>query len=261
MATALWFIIHQHEAVLLTVDNQLPQERDISALSANFTRQFSLGEHEGSLYYCAALDPSFEIPASFKIVPLKQTLALLHPDYYRIAVKAYSVLHWDNNHQACGRCGQATIYQPPGFERVCSACQLSFFPRISPSIIVLIHDGDRLVMARGPHFPPSAYGLVAGFVEAGESLEEAAHREVFEEVGLRVKNLRYFASQPWPFPDSLMVGFFAEYASGDIVIDKTEIEAAGWYRYDQLPGRPSTSISIASKLLDHFVATRRDHAI
>ena len=109
-------------------------------------------------------------------------------------------------------------------------------------------------MARGPHFLPGVYALIAGFVESGESLEETVHREVLEEVGIYVKNLSYYGSQPWPFPDSLMIAFKADYASGDIAIDRKEIEEAGWYRYDNLPGRPSTSASISSKLLDDYVS-------
>lgn len=108
-------------------------------------------------------------------------------------------------------------------------------------------------MARSPHFLPGIYGLIAGFVETGESIEETVHREVAEEVGIKIKNLSYFGSQPWPFPDSLMIAFMAEYESGEIIIDKNEIEEAGWYRYDDLPGRPSMSFSIASTMLDNFI--------
>jgi NAD+ diphosphatase len=118
---------------------------------------------------------------------------------------------------------------------------------------VLIKKGEHLLMARGSHFPPGIYGLIAGFVETGENLEEAIRREVKEEVGIEIKNPSYFGSQAWPFPDSLMIAFLVEYASGDIQIDKDEIEEAGWYRYDNLPGLPSMKISIASKLLESFV--------
>jgi NAD+ diphosphatase len=116
-------------------------------------------------------------------------------------------------------------------------------------------------MARSPHFIPGAYGLIAGFIEVGESIEEAVHREVKEEVSINIKNLRYFGSQPWPFPDSLMIGFIADYASGEINIDHEEIEAAGWYKFDNLPGRPSTRISIASQLIEHFVAEQRQKSL
>ena len=108
-------------------------------------------------------------------------------------------------------------------------------------------------MASSPHYAPGVYGLIAGFIEAGESAEDALHREVFEEVGIKVQNPVYFGSQPWPFPDSLMLAYTAEYASGDIVICENEIKEAGWYRYDKLPGLPSSRVSIAFKLLDHFI--------
>ena len=108
-------------------------------------------------------------------------------------------------------------------------------------------------MARSPHFPPGVYGLIAGFVDVGENIEEAVHREVKEEVGLQIKNLLYYGSQPWPFPDSLMLAFTADYASGEIVMDQDEIEDAGWYRHDNLPGLPSVALSIAMKLIDDFV--------
>src|SRR5690606_2224103 len=121
------------------------------------------------------------------------------------------------------------------FERTCPTCHLAAYPRISPSIIVRIHKGDQILMARSPHFAPGIYGLIAGFVESGETLEETIHREVMEEVGIKVKNIRYFDSQPWPFPDSLMIGFTAEHASGDIQVDHHEIEHADWYGKDNIP--------------------------
>ena len=120
-------------------------------------------------------------------------------------------------------------------------------------MIVLIHQDDHLLMARSAHFPPGVYGLIAGFVEAGESIEEAVHREVKEEVGLTIKSLVYCGSQPWPFPDSLMMAFTADYEAGEITMDQVEIEDAGWYKYDKLPGLPSMALSIAMKLIDDFV--------
>jgi len=247
-----WLIIQNNELVLLK-NNTPPAALDVTQLTAAFINQYPLGEIRGRKYFCAEINSDLNIQDSFNVLPLRGALSLLDKDNYGMAVKAYSVIHWDKTHQFCGCCGAKTIHQGNGFERSCPICLLSFFPRISPSIIVLIKNNDHVLMARSPHFPAGIYGLIAGFVEAGESLEEAVHREVKEEVGLEIKNLSYFGSQPWPFPDSLMVAFMAEYSSGDIVMDKNEIEDAAWYKYDNLPGRPSTKISIAAKLLDYFV--------
>jgi NAD+ diphosphatase len=183
---------------------------------------------------------------------------LLDKTWYGTIIRAFSIINWDKNHQFCGRCAHPTKQENERFERVCTHCGLIHYPRISPSIIVLIRRDDHLLMARSPHFSPGIFGLIAGFVEPGENLEQAVKREVKEEVNLEIKNLSYFMSQAWPFPDSLMVGFFADYVSGDIRIDPLEIETAGWYRYDQLPELPSIRISISRQLIDHFVKEQQE---
>ncbi len=183
---------------------------------------------------------------------IREALHLINQHEFSALTRGFSLIRWDKSHQFCGRCAKQTILSGQAFERHCVDCQVNYYPRISPAIIVLIHHGDKILMARSGHFPPGVYGLIAGFVEAGETLEETVHREVLEEVGIKIKNLSYYGSQPWPFPDSLMIGFIAEYESGDIVIDHNELEDAGWYQYNQLPGLPSSSMSIAFKMLDQF---------
>jgi NAD+ diphosphatase len=134
----------------------------------------------------------------------------------------------------------------------CPNCGLLHFPRLAPAIIVAIERGDRLLMARSRRFTTGMYSVLAGFVEPGESLEETVAREVKEEVGISLKDIKYFGSQPWPFPHSLMIGFTATYASGEIVMDDSEIEDAGWFTVDSLPPLPG-KISIARKLIDGFI--------
>ena len=133
------------------------------------------------------------------------------------------------------------------------ACKLSVYPRISPAVIVLVERGDEILLARSPHFVPGVYSTLAGFVEPGETLEGTVRREIHEEVGVHVDNICYFGSQPWPFPNSLMIGFRADYASGDLTIDGVEIEAAGWFRRDNLPKLPF-KVSIARSLIEAFLA-------
>ena len=257
MSLSIWFIVQNDGLLLLKNDNILPNDIDIKPMVPSFLRQLNLGAHHHINYYCAEISPEVAIPDVFHVIPLRQALSIFHCDMYGMAVKAYSVINWDKNHQFCSRCGCVTEHQAKVFERLCTSCRLAFYPRISPSIIVLIKRDDHLLMARSPHFSPGVYGLIAGFVDVGESAEDAVHREVFEEVGLKIKNLSYFGSQQWPFPDSLMIAFTADYASGEIVIDNIEIEAAGWYKYDNLPGLPSVAISIGSRLINEFVLTNR----
>lgn len=249
----VWLIFH-HSHLLIIPDSShlIPATDDITSIRDKFIREHHLGTIGDICFNCAEL-LNDDILQEHQLIPMRKALEILGDDWYTIAAKAYSIINWDRNHQFCGRCGNETQHSAGTYERTCTNCDLHFYPRISPSIIVLIHKGDEILMARGYHFPPGIYGLIAGFVEAGESVEETIHRETLEETGIKIKNLQYFQSQAWPFPDSLMLGFFAEYDSGEINIDNDEIEDAGWYRYDRLPGRPSTSVSIASKLLDEFI--------
>jgi NAD+ diphosphatase len=240
---------------LLNVSKDLSYVRH--ELKSRFVRSHKLGVFNAVPVFCAELPANFALPQPLENVPLRNALHRLGENWYGMLTKAFSIINWDRNHQYCGRCGNLTVQHTVNFERTCEHCKLNFYPRISPSIIALIHRDDEILMARGHQFQPGIYGLIAGFVEAGESLEDAIHREIHEETALRVRNLRYFGSQAWPFPDSLMVGFFAEYASGTLKIDNVEIEDAGWYRFDALPGRPSTNISISSRMLDHYIAEHR----
>jgi len=248
-----WFIF-QHDLLLL-IDHQIPTKAGLLDLKAHFTRQIPLGTFNGFSCYCANLHQDAPLAINMAFLPLRKAVEQLGTDWYGVITKAYSIINWDRNHAFCGRCSNTTtVHLAERFERICHVCGLAFYPRISPSVIVLIKKDHQLLMARSPHFAPGVYGLIAGFVEVGESVEEAIHREVHEEVHIQINNLRYFGSQPWPFPDSLMLGFTADYASGDIQIDGKEIEEAGWYRFDQLPGLPSTRLSIAQRLIDHFIA-------
>ena len=238
-------ILHHDDAIFVGLDNMI-SDKDLSF-------HHLIGEVDGRLVYCAEWVVDQLLPPAFIALPIKKALERLPSEWYPIIARAIAIIQWDKNHRFCGSCGTPTERVLDQFEKRCPACQLTFYPRISPSVIVLIENGDSLLMARSPHYLPGVYGLIAGFVEAGESLEEAVHREVKEEVGITIKDLRYVSSQSWPFPDSLMAAFRAHYDSGELKIDHKELEAAGWYRYDNLPGQPSTSISIAKKLIDQFV--------
>lgn len=185
--------------------------------------------------------------------PLRALLMQVDEDTGALAGRAAQILHWDETHRFCGRCGAPTERSTTERARVCPSCQLSAYPRVSPAVIVLVRRGERALLARAGNFPRPFFSTLAGFVEAGETLEEAVSREIREEVGVEVENVRYFGSQPWPFPHSLMVGFTAEHAHGEIRVDGVEIAEAAFFAPDALPPLPPR-ISIARRLIDAWLA-------
>ncbi len=165
-------------------------------------------------------------------------LARLPESHFGLLSTALQVGHWFRNHRFCGRCGSAAYALEHEFAMACPSCGHRNYPRISPCIITLVTHGDELLLARSPRFPPGRYSTLAGFIEPGESAEEAVRREIFEEVGLTVGRVGYFKSQAWPFPHALMLGFFAEAASRRIRIDGEEIVDAAWFTPRHLPQLP-----------------------
>jgi len=186
---------------------------------------------------------------------LRSQAGLISEAWFLLAGRALQIAQWFYDHRFCGRCGKPTETDSIDRAHVCKPCNLRFYPRISPCMIVLVTRGDELLLAHHARATRPVYTTLAGFVEAGERVEDAVHREVMEEVGVSLGALQYFTSQPWPFPSQLMLGFFAEYKAGDIVIDNVEIVDAKWFRYDNLPTTPSTN-SVAGQLIEHYVQRR-----
>lgn len=211
-----------------------------------------VGELHGLPCYAADLAAWPEIPGSAP-TSLRAIFQLAGPELFMLAGRATQLLDWQANHRFCGKCGTPTSMKQGEMAMQCPACGLLVYPRISPAVMVLVRDGEKLLLARGPQFKPGVYSALAGFVEPGETLEQCAVREVREEVGIEIANLRYFASQPWPFPNSLMLAFFADYAGGTIVPQPGEIEAADWFSPDALPILPDP-VSISRRLIDAALA-------
>ena len=176
-------------------------------------------------------------------------------DIYKKLGYAAQISTWAREHRFCGSCGQAMQQVPGERAMYCPFCDLRHYPRISPSMIVLVTRGDEVLLARSPRFVTGIYSTLAGFAEPGESVEECVRREVMEEVQVKVKNIRYLGSQSWPFPHSMMLGFHAEYDGGEIVPQADEIEDAQWFNINALPPLPA-SRSIARYLIDSYVASR-----
>jgi NAD+ diphosphatase len=181
---------------------------------------------------------------------------VLDDAHFSLAGRALQLVDWDRTHRFCGRCGTPTEAKAEERVRVCPACKLAVYPRIAPAVMALIRRGRELLLGRSHHFPPGMYSALAGFVGPGETLEQCVEREVGEEVGISVSRIRYFASQPWPFPHSLMIAFVCDWASGEISPQPEEIEAAAWFDVLHLPKLPSR-ISIARRLIDAVAGEMR----
>jgi NAD+ diphosphatase len=179
-----------------------------------------------------------ESPPGFRRAPLRAAMMQFGEPLMGVAGRAAQILEWDRAHRYCGVCGTPTDAQAAERARKCPRCGHSAYPRLSPAMMVLVWRPGQVLLARSPHYVPGVYSALAGFVEAGESLEQCVHREVAEEVGVRVRDLRYYGSQSWPFPHSLMVAYTAQWVSGEIVKQPDEIEDANWYALDALPKIP-----------------------
>ena len=252
-ATVYWLLFRGNK-ILTIKDNvqfTLP-DLELHQLSEKLVRRQYLGQVEGRTCYVAELSPDTVVSEAITLNNLRRLLGQIPEDLFFLAGKASQILHWDRTHQFCGQCGAQTENKIDERAKLCPSCGLVNYPRISPAIIVAIIRGQEILLAKGSRFQAGFYSVLAGFVEPGETFEECVQREVREEVGLEVKNINYFGSQPWPFPDSLMVGFTADYASGDITIDNNEILDAGWFKVEQLPLIPGNG-SIARRLIDWFV--------
>lgn len=185
------------------------------------------------------------------LVPVRSLLRANPELVLQTVGKANQLVEWYKQHQYCGKCGQKT--SPRSTERAleCIRCDRHYFPRINPCVIVLVTRGEEVLLAKSARFNSDFYSCLAGFIEVGETPEQTVEREVFEEVGLRVRNVRYIFSQSWPFPSQLMLGFIAEYKSGELVLQADEIAEAAWYELGQLPNTPSAAVSVAGRLIEH----------
>jgi len=236
---------------------RLPLLKSHDGLYEQVLRKLYLGRLGGVDCFAAELGPGAAAPAGMAWEGLRPLFSVLDDDHFALAGRALQLLEWDRNHQFCGRCATPTEPKRDERVRVCPACKLAAYPRVAPAVMALVKRESRILLARSPHFPPGMYSALAGFVEPGESLEQCLAREVAEEVGVRVGRSRYFASQPWPFPHSLMIAFVCEWQSGELQPRAGEIDDAQWFEVLQLPRLPS-KISIARRLIDAVVGEMTD---
>lgn len=252
--TALWMLVRRDRVLLREGDAGLAGPEQAARLASAGAAHF-IGMLDGRQLWAAGVADAAEVDEGWRFSDLFSFHALAGDERWLAAGRAVQIVEWERTHRFCGRCAAPTA--PVEGERAmrCRKCGLLAFPRLSPAVIVLIHRGDEVLLARSHRFPEGMYSALAGFVEPGETVEGALIREVGEEVGVRVRDLEYRGSQPWPFPNSLMLGFFAEYAGGEIVPEAAEIADAAWFPVDALPTIPGP-ISIANRLITAWVARR-----
>ncbi|MEM7274913.1 MAG: NAD(+) diphosphatase [Actinomycetota bacterium] len=250
-----WFLFDDRRRLLL-IDGEIPASVD-APLAAD--DPLVLGHDQRGPAWTARVDQAAVVgaPDAALFVDLRQAFDVLAEEDWLLAGRASQILTWDADHGFCGRCGAETVRHPGERARACPACDLLSFPRLTPAVITLVEREDgQALLAWGRQFPGRFFSALAGFVEPGENLEDTVAREVREESGVEVTNVRYFGSQPWPFPHSLMIGFNADYAGGELRIQESEIVEAGWFRHDELPPVPRGRMSIAGWLIEDWVARR-----
>ena len=248
-----WYFLSVDGQMVCAAEHGVPRpvsRDDLRWMDMDLGDEHFLGIYRGRS--CFALEGKGQILEGYAADNLFSWLGRVEPPLFYLAGRAQQVIDWHNSHRFCGRCGTATADHDADRAKVCPECSLVCYPRIAPSIIVLGTREDEMLLARNANWPNGMFSTLAGFVEVGESIEQTVHREVAEEVGIQLGGLRYLGSQSWPFPNSLMLGFHAEYAGGDIVCQQSEIAEARWFKVDDLPNIPPAT-AISRWLIDDFI--------
>ena len=240
--------IFQHQNLLVDQNLQLPEVEKLAS---------DLPLHQNDHVIARDLLENEAIPEGYQLVPIRELIQSWSTTEFLQASRAVQLLEWRRNHKFCSHCGHVTEIHSKEYAMVCPACSYHQYHRVQPCIITIITKGDNeVLLAKSVHNKSNMYGLIAGFVEVGETLEEAVQREAFEEVGLKLKNIRYMSSQPWPFPSNLMIAFHAEYDSGEIQLQVEEISEAQFFRFDQLPEIPFKG-SIAHAMIMQIIENKK----
>ena len=253
---AWWFLFHGDRLLVEArgVEVAIPRWASTEDAGLMPVRTQFLGTLDGAPCYSGELAGEGG-PEGTSFRALRPLLGVLPEEMFSLAGRAFQVMDWDRTHQYCGKCGGRTDPLEGERGRACAGCGLHFFPRVTPAIIVAVVRDGKILLAQSSRFPAAFYSVLAGFVEPGETFEECVRREIREEVGIEVENLRYSGSQPWPFPHSLMVGFTASFAGGDLVLEEKEIVRAGWFDPEEvLRLRIPPHGTIARRLIDRFLA-------
>jgi len=249
-----YLFLFDHDELLIRVNNgiaQIPLASDVQSFMSQPTITHSIGILHGHECFIATIGND-NLPEDFSFAKVRPLYGQLEDDFFWFAGRASHIMNWMKNNKFCGCCGSPMHVFSLELAMECSQCGHLVYPRISPAIIVAVTRNNQILLAHSKRFAPNRYSVIAGFVEPGETLEECVRRELKEEVGVAVHNIQYFGSQPWPFPDSLMVAFTAQCSNEEITIDNQEITAAAWFSAGNLPDIPDKP-SVGRQLIDWFV--------
>ncbi len=254
---AYWFIFNGSKILIKRDGYDFPflSTKEIKDFGFQINNQVYLGEKDGIPLLGMSVDQS-KRSKEYRFTDFRKLYGIMKSDDIWLVGNGYQQVQFELNNIYCGKCGQLNDSKKGEKAKICPSCGLMVYSRISPAVIMAVTKGDELLLARSAQFHKKLYSVLAGFVEPGETLEQCVQREVMEEVGIKIKNIKYFGSQPWPFTSSLMMAYTAEYESGDISVDDVEIVEARWFKADNMPLIPS-SISIARQLIDWFMGQNK----
>lgn len=252
---SFWFIYCREKLVLYRdkTSHTVPHIHSLPFPEAEPLYFRPIGVYDGTRCMVVELSDSTSLPEEFTAVALREAYSHISYDFWTVAGRAVQLLHWHREHQFCGKCGGLMTEPENEPVKKCPDCQFLSYPRLSPAVIMSVIWDNKILMGRTPHFPKGMYSPLSGFVEPGETLEEAVSREVMEESGIMTSDIHYVASQPWPFPQSLMIGFSAKYNGGEIKVDTTELEDARWFSSEAMPEQLPSRMSISRTLIDKFL--------
>ena len=252
------YYMFQNGRILLLPDGSHVPETTLG-LETYFLNSGSVDREKQDSDIWAELDPSAEIPTGFALFERRGAWMTIGEEKFFRMAKAFHLTDWQRARKYCGVCGGKTHFDTKEFAMKCGECGELFFPVICPAVIVAVEKEGKLLMGHGVNFPKGRYSVLAGFTEPGENLEDCVRREIYEESHIKVKNIKYFGSQPWAFPHSLMLGFTAEWESGEIIPQKEELTDVRWFAPDEIPDY-YRGISISAKLIEDFAARMRQNS-
>lgn len=243
---ASWFILAGDRLLLSDHNMGIPDD-----IPFELQREIYLGTLENRHLFAGEAMNVDQIPKGWLWINLRTLYGVISDEHYAIAGRAMQLINWDRIHKYCGCCGKETFIRETERCRECPSCGHLAYPKLAPAVLALVKKENKILLARSPHFPEKFYSVLAGYVDPGETLEQCIHREVYEEVGLAVKNICYFGSQPWPFSQSLMIAFTCDWQAGEISIDQSELTHADWFDRTNLPQLPPL-LSISRMLIDSY---------